>query len=79
MAHYAEATDFNTLDGSGIGRSPVYFVEYTTNLMVLGRCNGRSSKVNLLDLEKEILAATTASLLSDNPQRFAPVLVPEQA
>jgi hypothetical protein len=59
-AYYAEARDNNPLDGPGVGRSPVYFVEYTTKDQVLGQCRGNGTKVNLLELEKQIIAATTA-------------------
>ncbi len=60
-AYYAEAGDNNTLDGPGIGRSPVYFVEYTTKEKALGQCRGgNATKINLIELEKQILAATTA-------------------
>ncbi len=61
VAYHAEASDFNDLDGPGIGKSPVYFMEYTTNEMILSRKNGSCNKLNLLDLEKDVIAATTAA------------------
>jgi Domain of unknown function (DUF4175) len=62
VAYHAEARDNNTLDGPGLGKSPVYFIEYTTKGEVLSQCNGSGScqKINLLMLEKQIIAATTA-------------------
>jgi hypothetical protein len=62
VAYHAEAKDNNTLDGPGIGKSPVYFIEYTTKGEVLSECHGGggSQKINLLVLEKQIIAATTA-------------------
>jgi len=61
VAYHAEARDNNTLDGPGIGKSPVYFIEYTTKGEALSQCNGGGSqKINLLQLEKQIIAATTA-------------------
>ncbi len=60
VAYHAEAKDNNTLDGPGIGKSPVYFVEYTTKGEPLSECHGACQKINLLVLEKQIIAATTA-------------------
>ena len=66
-AYYAEAIDNNTMDGPGIGRSPVYFVEYTTKEKPLGQCrSGNATQVNLIEFEKQIMAATTA--LADNAE-----------
>jgi hypothetical protein len=60
VAYYAEAKDNNTLDGPGITKSPVYFVEYTTKGEPLSQCRGgNSQKINLLVLEKQLIAATT--------------------
>lgn len=56
-AYYVEALDNNTLDGPGVGKSPVYFVEYTTKEETLGQCHG-GSKINLIEFEKQIIAAT---------------------
>jgi hypothetical protein len=64
VAYHAEARDNNTLDGPGIGKSPVYFIEYTTKGDPLSECHGSSQKINLLMLEKQIIAATTA--IEDN-------------
>jgi hypothetical protein len=61
VAYHAEARDNNTLDGPGVGKSPVYFIEYTTKGEALSECHGgNAQKVNLLVLEKQIIAATTA-------------------
>ena len=60
VAYYAEARDNNTLDGPGLGKSPVYFIEYTTKGEPLSQCNGGGQKINLLQIEKQIIAATSA-------------------
>ncbi len=60
VAYHAEARDNNTLDGPGVGKSPVYFIEYTTKGEPLSQCQGGGQKINLLQLEKQIIAATTA-------------------
>ena len=60
VAYHAEARDNNTLDGPGVGKSPVYFIEYTTKGEPLSQCQGSGQKLNLLQLEKQIIAATTA-------------------
>jgi hypothetical protein len=61
VAYHAEARDNNTLDGPGIGKSPVYFIEYTTKGEPLSECHGgKAQKINLLVIEKQIIAATTA-------------------
>jgi hypothetical protein len=60
VAYHAEAVDNNTLDGPGTGKSPVYFIEYTTKGVPLSQCRGNGQKINLLTLEKQIIAATTA-------------------
>jgi hypothetical protein len=59
-AYHAEATDNNTLDGPGVGKSPVYFIEVTSKEKTLSQCNGSSQKINLLQLEKQLIAATSA-------------------
>lgn len=60
VAYHAEAQDNNTLDGPGVGKSPVYFIEYTTKGEPLSQCNGSGQKINLLQIEKQIIAATFA-------------------
>jgi hypothetical protein len=62
VAYHAEASDNNTLDGPGIGKSPVYFIEVTTNdTEVPSESHSQVQKINLLQLEKQIIAATTAA------------------
>lgn len=60
VAYHAEARDNNSLDGPGIGKSPVYFVEITDEegKPCLAQCQGQ--KVNLLVIQKQIIADTTA-------------------
>ena len=70
VAYHAEAADNNTLDGPGIGKSPVYFIEYTTKEKALSQCNGNSQKINLLEIQKQIIAATTAVKDDEARTRF---------
>lgn len=61
VAYHAVATDNNTLDGPGVGRSPVYFVEITNLEGKPCKKPGKpGEKVNLLMVEKQIIADTTA-------------------
>jgi hypothetical protein len=59
-AYHVEAVDNNTLDGPGVGKSPVYFVEITKEegRPCHSQCN--SAKVNLLVIQKQIIADTAA-------------------
>lgn len=70
VAYHAEAKDYNTLDGPGIGKSPVYFIEVTTREKALSQCNGQSEKINVLDLQKQIIAATGAVKADAPPERL---------
>jgi hypothetical protein len=63
VEYHAEAKDNNTLDGPGIGKSPVYFVEITN----LESGDGKKppmpkpeEKVNLIVIQKQIIADTAA-------------------
>jgi len=64
VAYHAEAVDNNSLDGPGVGKSPVYFIEITNEegKPCHSQCN--CAKVNLLVIQKQIIADTTA--LSNN-------------
>jgi len=71
VAYHAEAADNNTLDGPGIGKSPVYFIEYTTKEKALSQCNGgNGQKINLLETQKQIIAATTVVKENEIESRF---------
>jgi len=59
VAYHAEATDNNTLDGPGLGKSPVYFIEITDLQSGQALAQGQSQKVNLLVIQKQIVADTT--------------------
>jgi hypothetical protein len=61
VAYHAEATDNNTIDGPGVGKSPVYFIENTSKEKPLSQSNGggSSEKINLLEFEKQIIADTS--------------------
>jgi hypothetical protein len=61
VAYHALAKDNNTLDGPGTGKSPVYFVEITN--LEGTNCppkKGQVQKVNLLAIQKQLIADTTA-------------------
>lgn len=70
VAYHAEATDNNTLDGPGIGKSQVYFVEITDEQAGKPLSQGQSQKVNLLVIQKQILADTTALAPSAPADKF---------
>jgi Domain of unknown function (DUF4175) len=71
VAYYAEARDNNTLDGPGMAKSPVYFIEYTTKGEPLSQCRGgNGQKINLLVLEKQLIAATTVVEEKSIAERF---------
>ena len=71
VAYHAEAKDNNTLDGPGVGKSPVYFVEITN--LEGGVCKNPKpgEKANLLVLEKQIIADTTALTTTVSSNQFA--------
>ncbi|HTG44671.1 MAG TPA: hypothetical protein VK633_09080, partial [Verrucomicrobiae bacterium] len=60
VAFHAEATDNNTLDGPGTGRSDVYFIEITNEEGGACKSQGKGQKVNLLVIQKQIIADTTS-------------------
>ncbi len=60
VAYHAEATDNNTLDGPGVGESPVYFVEITNEEGKPCLSQGQGQRVNLLVIQKQIIADSTA-------------------
>jgi hypothetical protein len=66
VAYHAEATDNNTLDGPGIGKSKVYFIEITDLEAGKSVAQTPGQKVNLLVIQKQIIADTTA-MASDSP------------
>ncbi len=69
VAYHAEASDNNTLDGPGIGKSQVYFIEITDE--EAGKVvSGQSQKVNLLVIQKQIIADTTALAAAAPVEKF---------
>src|SRR5262249_6889422 len=68
VAYHAEARDNNTLDGPGIGRSPLYFIEITDKVSAptppLPPMPGE--QVNLVVVQKQIIA-DTVGLNSQSP------------
>ena len=67
VAYHAEVRDNNTLDGPGVGRSPTYFIEITD--LEGGKClsQKQAQKVNLLTIQKQIIA-DTATLAPASPK-----------
>ena len=70
VAYHAEASDNNTLDGPGIGKSPVYFIEITDLQGSNSVAQGQGQKVNLLVIQKQIIADTTAMAGSAPADKF---------
>ena len=70
VAYYARARDNNTLDGPGRGQSPVYFIEITNQERALSQCHGRGQQINLLVIQKQIIASTIALEPDAEPKRF---------
>ncbi|MSU36902.1 MAG: hypothetical protein EXS36_17755 [Pedosphaera sp.] len=72
IAYHAVATDNNTLDSPGVGRSPVYFVEITNLEGKPCKKPGKpGKKMNLLMVEKQIIADTTALAKNASADKFA--------
>lgn len=64
VAYHAEARDNNDFDGPGIGRSATYFIEVTDQVSQpspKAQSQGKSEKVNLLAIQKQIVADTAAA------------------
>lgn len=72
VAYHAEAIDNNTLDGPGIGASPVFFIEITNEEgdKSKPKSKGNGQKVNLLVIQKQIIADTTALAPTAPPEPF---------
>jgi hypothetical protein len=70
VAYHAEAKDNNNIDGPGVGKSAVYFVEITNEEG--GNCKSqcKGPKVNLLTIQKQIIADTAALAASAAPNDF---------
>lgn len=60
VAYHALAIDNNTLDGPGIGKSEVYFIEITDKESGECKSQGQGQQVNLLVVQKQIIADTVA-------------------
>ncbi len=73
VAYHAEARDNNTLDGPGIGRSPTYFVEITQKegtAPSAAKSQADGQKVNLLSIQKQIVADTASLPAGAKADRF---------
>jgi hypothetical protein len=78
VAFHAEANDNNTLDGPGVGKSAVYFVEITDEEGKPCLCQGQGQKVNLLVIQKQIIADTTAMAPDAAADKFKEMAVRQQ-
>jgi hypothetical protein len=71
VAYHAEATDNNSLDGPGVGKSQVYFVEINNEEGCLCKKPGPpGQKVNLLVIQKQIIADTAGLKPKALPDKF---------
>ncbi len=73
IAYWAEARDKNTLDGPGIGRSPVYFIEINDSEgspSPKGKPQPPTAKLNLLVIQKQIIADTRALAPNAAPVKY---------
>ncbi len=72
VAYHAEAKDHNTLDGPGVGVSPVYFIEITRDEggQQTSKPKSDGEKLNLLVIQKQIVADTTALPPKPAPDKF---------
>jgi hypothetical protein len=74
VEYHAEARDNNTLDGPGVGKSPVYFVEITNLESSPGKGKAPpAQKVNLVEIQKQIIADTTALASDAAADKFQPL------
>ncbi len=71
VAFHAEASDNNTLDGPGLGKSDVFFVEIT-NQEGGGKSKApaQGQRVNLLVIQKQIVADTVALATNAPAEKF---------
>jgi hypothetical protein len=71
VTYRAQAKDNNTLDGPGIGKSPVQFAEITnqqaTNSLPP---QGQAQPLNLLAMQKQLVADTAALPADTSPERL---------
>ena len=80
VAYHAEASDNNTLDGPGVGKSPVYFIEITNEEGGSSKAQGKGQPpVNLLVIQKQIIADTTALSANSAEEKFQELSVRQKA
>jgi hypothetical protein len=60
VAYHGEAVDNNTLDGPGVGKSDVFFIEITDEPGGSCKMPKPGQKVNLLVIQKQIVSDTSA-------------------
>jgi hypothetical protein len=71
VAYHALAKDNNTLDGPGIGKSDVFFIEITDKEGGACKMQGKpGDKVNLLVVQKQIIADTAALATNATPEKL---------
>jgi len=73
IAYHAEAKDNNTLDGPGIGVSPVYFIEITNpegGQQSTPKAKSEGEQLNLLVIQKQIIADTTTLRTTAPAEKF---------
>ncbi|HEV8544533.1 MAG TPA: DUF4175 family protein, partial [Verrucomicrobiae bacterium] len=70
VAFHAEARDNNTLDGPGVGKSAVFFVEVTNEEGSKSKSQAQGQRVNLLVIQKQIIADTTALEAKASTEKF---------
>ena len=83
VAYHVEARDNNTLDGPGVGKSPLYFIEIT-------KAGGSQtnpppppqpqpgSKINLLVIQKQIIADTRVLANNEPAEKFKDLALREK-
>ncbi|MBI3417324.1 MAG: hypothetical protein HY043_18690 [Verrucomicrobia bacterium] len=70
VAYHAEAKDDNTLDGPGVGRSRVYFIEITNEETGDSKTKAKGEKANLLAIQKQIISDTAALAAAAPADKF---------
>ncbi len=73
VSYHAEARDNNTLDGPGVGVSPVYFIEITSEeggAHPKSKPKSEGQRLNLLVIQKQIIADTTVLASKAGADKF---------
>ena len=81
VAYHVEARDNNTLDGPGVGKSPLYFIEISRDGASKTNPPPKpqpGSKVNLIVIQKQIVADTRALANQEPAEKFKDLAVREK-